>query len=190
MEKRHLLVNALTSSLEKINADVRYTAIRVGDCNQHVWINRTEGGIPGFVCLSVCVCAVCFYISVCIYTSASSSVLSTCLKSRCLCRCLYVSLCFYVSVYFCVSLCICKCPQKPGHVGTPAPLSLILSSLSTEGVGGISLAGRGRPGTCRREIPETRLAQIHEIQSHAGNFPAAQPPRSRSPTFPNLCCSS
>ena len=94
-----------------------------------------------------------------------------------------MSVCFYASVYFCVSVCICTYPQKLGHVRAPAPLSLILSSLSTGGVGGISLAGRGRPGTCRREIPETRLPQIHEIQSHAGNFPAVQPPRSRSPTF-------
>ena len=145
-----------------------------------------------FVC--VCLCAVFLHLSVylhlCIHLVQCNQHVSKAVKDTCVCVALCMYVYFYVSVYFCVSLCICKYPQKPGHVGTPAPLSLILSSLSTGGVGGISLAGRGRPGTCRREIPETRLPQIHEIQSHAGNFPAAQPPRSRSPTFPNLCCSS
>ena len=65
LEKRHLLVNALTSSLGKINADVRYTAIRVGDCNQHVWINRTER--HSWVCLSVCVCLCRVFLYLCVY---------------------------------------------------------------------------------------------------------------------------
>ena len=149
-----------------------------------------------FVCVRVCLCCVFLHLCVYLYLYVSIQFSAISMSQEQLRTPVFVQLsvcvcvCFYVSVYFCVSLCICKYPQKPGHVGTPAPLSLILSSLSTGGVGGISLAGRGRPGTCRREIPETRLPQIHEIQSHAGNFPAAQPPRSRSPTFPNLCCSS